>query len=219
MLVDVWSDIVCPWCYIGKRRLERALATFPRRDEVEVRLRSFELDPRQAANTGETLDRMLAGKYGVSLDQARQMNDRVTMLAAEEGIGFHLDIARPGNTFDAHRLAHHARELGLEAELMERLQAAYFCEGAPIGDHQTLLRLAGEVGMDHASAREVLESERFADDVRGEETLASRLGIQGVPFFVLDRRLGVSGAQDAAVLRDALDQAFASLTVDAAPTH
>ncbi|MFN8519233.1 MAG: DsbA family oxidoreductase [Chloroflexota bacterium] len=219
MLVEVWSDIVCPWCYIGKRRLERALATFPRRDEVEVRLRSFELDPSPTADTGETLERMLAEKYRVSLDQARGMNDRVTMLAAEEGLGFRLDIARPGNTFDAHRLAHHARALGLEAELMERLQAAYFCEGAPVGDHETLLRLAGEVGIDRASAREVLQSERFADDVRGEETLASRLGIRGVPFFVLDRRLGVSGAQDAGTLRDALDQAFASLTADAAATH
>src|SRR5690348_14298029 len=116
MLVEVWSDIVCPWCYIGKRRLERALEAWPGRETVEVRYRSFELDPGRPQTTEESLEAMLAGKYGVSLDQARGMNDRVTRLAADEGIAFRLDLARPGNTFDAHRLSHLAREQGLEAE-------------------------------------------------------------------------------------------------------
>lgn len=207
MLVEVWSDIVCPWCYIGKRRLERALETWPGRDSVEVRFRSFELDPGRPASADETLDEMLAGKYGVSPDQARAMNDRVTGLAAEEGLPFRLDIARPANTFDAHRLSHLAREVGLEAEAMERLQAGYFCEGAAIGDAEVLVALVGEAGVDPATARQTLASDRFAGDVREEEALATRLGIRGVPFFVLDRRLGVSGAQETAVLVEALERA------------
>lgn len=207
MLVEIWSDIVCPWCYIGKRRLERALETWPGRDAVEVRFRSFELDPGRPQATDETLDAMLAGKYGVGLDQARAMNERVSRLAAEEGIAFRLDLARPGNTFDAHRLSHLAREEGLEAEAMERLQAGYFCEGAAIGDPDVLVGLVGDAGVDPATARQTLASDRFAAEVREEETLAARLGIRGVPCFVIDRRLGVSGAQEPAVLVEALERA------------
>jgi predicted DsbA family dithiol-disulfide isomerase len=207
MLVEVWSDIVCPWCYIGKRRLERALEMFPGRDAVEVRFRSFELDPGRAQRTDETLDRMLAGRYGVSLEQARGMNERVTRLAAEEGIPFRLDVARPGNTFDAHRLSHFAREQGLEAELMERLHAGYFCEGAAIGDPEALAGLAVDVGLERDTVHALLASDSHASDVREDEALAAHLGIRGVPFFVIDRRLGVSGAQEASVLVGALEQA------------
>lgn len=207
MLVEVWSDIVCPWCYIGKRRLERALEAWPGRDTVEVRFRSFELDPGRPQATDETLDEMLASKYGVGRDQARAMNDRVARLAAEEGIPFRLDLARPGNTFDAHRLSHLAREGGLEAEAMERLQAGYFCEGAAIGDRDVLVGLVGDAGVHPAAAQRVLASDRFAAEVREEEALAARLGIRGVPFFVMDRRLGVSGAQEPAVLVEALERA------------
>ena len=207
MLVEVWSDIVCPWCYIGKRRLERALESFPERDTVEVRFRSFELDPGRAQRTDETLDRMLATKYGVSLEQARGMNERVTRAAAEEGIGFRLDVARPGNTFDAHRLSHLAREQGLEAELMERLQAGYFCEGAAIGDPEVLAGLAVDAGLEPDTVRALLASDTHASAVREDEALAAQLGIRGVPFFVIDRRLGVSGAQEASVLVGALEHA------------
>jgi predicted DsbA family dithiol-disulfide isomerase len=216
MFLEIWSDIVCPWCYIGKRRLERALAAFPDRDAVEVRFRSFELDPGRAPDTAETLDRMLAGTHGVSIDQARAMNDRVTRLAAEEGIAFRLDLARPGNTLDAHRLVHLARQGGLEAEAMERLQAGYFCEGAAIADRETLVRLGAEAGLDQGDARAALASDRFADDVRAEESLAAGLGIRGVPFFVIDRRLGVSGAQEPAVLVQALEQAQGAPTEERA---
>src|SRR6185503_4391266 len=159
MLVEVWSDIVCPWCYIGKRRLERALEMFPGRDAVEVRFRSFELDPGRPQRTDETLERMLSAKYGVSLEQARGMNDRVTRLAAEEGIPFRLDVARPGNTFDAHRLSHLARDQGLEAELMERLHAGYFCEGAAIGDPEALAGLAADVGLERDTVQALLASD------------------------------------------------------------
>jgi len=207
MLVEVWSDIVCPWCYIGKRRLERAIESFQARDGVEVRFRSFELDPGRERRTDEPLDRMLAGKYGVSLEQARGMNDRVTRLAAEEGIPFRLDIARPGNTFDAHRLSHLARGEGLGSELMERLQAGYFCEGAAIGDPEALAGLAIDAGLDEDAVRSTLAADTYSADVREDEALAARLGIRGVPFFVIDQRLGVSGAQEASVLVGALEQA------------
>ncbi len=207
MLVEVWSDIVCPWCYIGKRRLERALVSFAGRDAVDVRFRSFELDPARAPRTDETLEQMLSGKYGVSLEQARGMNDRVTRLAADEGIPFRLDIARPGNTFDAHRLSHLAREHELEGALMERLQAGYFCEGAAIGDPEVLTELAVDAGLPADTVRSTLASDAYADGVREEEAVATHLGIRGVPFFVLDRRFGVSGAQDAPVLLGALEQA------------
>ncbi len=207
MHVEVWSDIVCPWCYIGKRRLERALEAFPDRATVTTRFRSFELDPGRPAQTDETLERMLAAKYGVSLQQARAMNERVTQVAAAEGIEFRLDLALPGNTFDAHRLAHLAIEAGLGGQVMERLQAGYFCEGAAIGDHDVLLGLATQAGLDVDGVRATLTSDRFAEEVRADEALAAGLGIRGVPFFVIDRRLGVSGAQEPAVLRAALDQA------------
>jgi predicted DsbA family dithiol-disulfide isomerase len=207
MLVEIWSDIVCPWCYIGKRRFDEALAAFPGRDRVEVRFRSFELDPGRAPETGETLDRMLAGKYGVSLDQARAMNDRVTRLAADVGIAFNLDIARPGNTFDAHRLSQLAHEQGLGTQVMERFQAGYFCEGAAVGDPKVLAELATAAGLDPETVRATLAGDGFAQEVREDEALASLLGIRGVPFFVLDRRLGVSGAQEVPVLVQALTQA------------
>lgn len=218
MLLEIWSDIVCPWCYIGKRRLERALEDLPEREAVEVRFRSFELDPGRPASTHETLEQMLSAKYGVSTEQARAMNDRVTRLAADEGIEFRLDIARPGNTFDAHRLAHLADAHGHGPALMERLQAAYFCEGAPIGDHDTLRRLAGEAGLDEGMADALLGSDGHADDVRGDEALAAQLGIRGVPFFVFDRRLGVSGAQEPAVLVEAYRQAQAAAAAEPAPS-
>jgi predicted DsbA family dithiol-disulfide isomerase len=207
MRIEVWSDIVCPWCYIGKRRLERALDAWSGSDAWEVRFRSFELDPGRPQATDETLESMLAEKYGVSSEQARAMNERVSRLAAEEGIVFRLDLARPGNTFDAHRLSHLAREQGLEAEAMERLQAGYFCDGASIGDPEVVADLVSQVGVDATAARETLVSDRFASEVREEEATASQLGIRGVPFFVLDRRLGVSGAQEVSVLLGALDRA------------
>jgi predicted DsbA family dithiol-disulfide isomerase len=209
MKVEVWSDIVCPWCYIGKRRLEGALAVFDHADEVELHFRSFELDPAAAPASGQGLDQRLAQKYGVPIEQARAMNTRVSDTAALEGLTYRLDIARPANTFDAHRLIHLARSESLEAVMKERLMAAYFTEGAPIGDHETLAGLAEAVGISPVRARAVLASDEFASDVRAEEGEAAALGINGVPFFVIDRRFGVSGAQPAQVLRQALETAWA----------
>ena len=213
MQVEIWSDIVCPWCYIGKRRFETALAAFDGREEVSVRFRSFELAPERPPTVDQTLERLLASTYGVSLEQAAAMNARVSTLAAGEGLEYHLERARPSNTFDAHRVTHLAAEAGLQEAVVERLHAGYFCEGAAIGDHAALVRLAAEVGMDPGVVQETLLSGRFADEVRADEALARQLGIGGVPFFVIDRRYGVSGAQGADVLLDVLEQARGELAL------
>jgi predicted DsbA family dithiol-disulfide isomerase len=212
--VEIWSDVVCPWCAIGKRRFETALADFEHRDEVEVRYRSFELDPTtprtvEGPPAGAATQR-LADKYGVPLAQAEAMQQRVIEQAAGEGLDFRFDRARPGNTVDAHRLLHLAADRGRQAELKERLLLAYFTEGEPIGDVDTLVRLAGRAGLDEGEARSVLESDKYLADVREDQATARMLGISGVPFFVLDRTFGVSGAQPAEVLLGALRQAHAA---------
>lgn len=207
LTVEVWSDVVCPWCYIGKRRFEAALETFEQRDDVTVIWRSFELDPQAPDAPEGTATERLAAKYGMSLERARTLHAEMTDRAAREGLEFHFELARGGNTFDAHRLIHLAATYGHQAAAEERLMRAYFTEGEPISDPETLIRLVGEVGVDADEARDVLASDRFASDVREDELLAARLGIQGVPFFVLDRRYGVSGAQPPEVLVQALEQA------------
>lgn len=209
MQVEIWSDVVCPWCYIGKRRFEAALARFPDRGQVEVRWRSFQLDPSAPALPEGTLIDRLAEKMG-GHDAAVAANARLTVLAAAEGLRYRLDEARPGNTFDAHRLLHLARERGLQDVAKERLFAAYFTEGAAIGDRDTLVRLAGEVGIDETEARAVLEGDCYADEVNADQREALELGATGVPFFVIDRRYGVPGAQSADVLLSALETARAA---------
>jgi predicted DsbA family dithiol-disulfide isomerase len=206
--VEIWSDVVCPWCAIGKRRFETALAGFEHRDEVDVRYRSFELDPTTPRTVEGNATQRLADKYGVPLAQAEAMQQRVIDQAATEGLDFRFDIAHPGNTVDAHRLLHLAADRGLQAELKERLLLAYFTEGERIGEVDTLVRLAGTAGLDEAEARSVLESDKYLAEVREDQATASALGISGVPFFVLDRKFGVSGAQPAEVLLDALRQAY-----------
>jgi predicted DsbA family dithiol-disulfide isomerase len=211
VLVEIWSDVICPWCYIGKRRFEQALAEFAGRDDVEVEWKSFELDP-SSAGTPEPLAERLAGKFGVSHEEAIAMNERMTETAAGVGLQFHLDVALSGNTFDAHRLIKLAATHDLQDAVKERLMAAYFGEGRAISDRTTLVELAASAGLDADEARAMLESERFAAEVRTDEQLARGFGISGVPFFVLDRRLGVSGAQSPEVLLEALEQAAAGST-------
>jgi predicted DsbA family dithiol-disulfide isomerase len=211
MQVEIWSDVVCPWCYIGKRRFERALADFPGRDEVEVVWRSYELDPGAPAVSDVSPVEHLARKYGVDTGEAAAMQHRVAQAASGEGLEYRLDQTRRGNSFDAHRLVHLAAEHGLQDELQERLFAAYFTEGAAIGDRGTLADLAADVGLDAAEVAEVLDGDRFADAVRDDEETARQLGCTGVPFFVFDRRYGAAGAQDPTLLREILDQAFAGI--------
>jgi predicted DsbA family dithiol-disulfide isomerase len=208
LTVEIWSDIVCPWCYIGKRRFEAALEAFEHRDEVTVMWRSFELDP-EAAHVGEgSAAERLAAKYGMTIARAQELQVEMTERAAGDGLEYHLDRARGGNTFDAHRLIHLAAVYGHQAAAQERLMRAYFTEGEPVSDPDTLVRLVSELGVDADEARAVLASDRFAEDVREDEQLAGQLGIQGVPFFVLDRRYGVSGAQPSDALLQALQQAW-----------
>ncbi len=208
MLIEIFSDVVCPWCYIGKRRLERALADFTHRDGVELLYRSFELDPTTSKDSDLSLDEMLAAKYGRSLTEARAMNHRVSDLAAEAGLRFDLARAHPANTFDAHRLLHHALAQGRQAELTERLLRAYFTEGARLADHRVLADLAAEVGLDRERAAAVLAGQDYADAVRADLALARSFGATGVPFFVFDRRYGVSGAQDVGVFAQVLERAW-----------
>ena len=205
--VEIWSDVVCPWCYIGKRRFEAALERFERADEVTVLWRSFELDPEAPVHVEGSAAERLAAKYGMSVERATDMHAQMTEMAAAEGLEFRFDRSRGGNTFDAHRLIHLAATSGHQAAAKERLMRGYFTEGEAIADPETLVRLVAEVGVDADEARDVLAGDRFADDVREDELLATRLGIQGVPFFVLDRRLGVSGAQPPEVLVGALERA------------
>jgi predicted DsbA family dithiol-disulfide isomerase len=201
--VEIWSDVVCPWCYIGKRRFEAAVEQFD--GEVEVTWRSFELDPGAPAVREHTATEHLAAKYGMSHEQAEASHAQMTALAAQEGLEYHFERARGGNSFDAHRLIHLATADGLQDEAMERVMRGYFTEGLPIGDREALVALAAELGLDGTA----LDSDAYADAVREDEHLAQRIGIQGVPFFVLDRRYGVSGAQPAEILVQALEKACA----------
>ena len=213
MKIEIWSDIACPWCYVGKRRFESAVAQFEHRDELEVTWRSFELDPSSPrAREGSQLEH-LAAKYGMPLAQAEAMNARMTDAAAGEGLDFHLDRVRMGNTFDAHRLVHLAHEAGLQDAMKERLMRAYFVEGLAITEVDVLVALGVEVGLDEARVRSVLADEEFSAAVRTDEARARALGINGVPFFVIDERYGVSGAQPAEVLLGALRQAHGERSV------
>ena len=208
--VQIWSDVVCPWCYVGKRRFEAALARFEHRDEVELVWRSFELDPAAPPSTGEQGDyaERLAAKYRCSTAQAQQMIESMTAVAAQEGLDFRFDLARPGNTFDAHRLLHLARETGQQDALKERLDRATFTEGSPASDPAALTALAVEVGLDRGEVEAVLAGDRYAEAVRADEAQAAAYGITGVPFYVVDGRYGVSGAQPADLLLQVLQQAW-----------
>lgn len=208
--VEVWSDVVCPWCYIGKRRFEAALARFDHRDEVELVWRSFELDVSAPPSTTEqgTYAERLATKYQCSVVQAQTMIDTITSTAAIEGLDFRFDLARPGNTFDAHRLLHLALDHGRQDELKERLDRATFTEGSRASDHGALRALCRQVGLPEAEVDAVLASDRYADAVRADEAQARAYGITGVPFFVVDGRYAISGAQPADVVLQTLDQAW-----------
>jgi predicted DsbA family dithiol-disulfide isomerase len=211
--VDIWSDIACPWCYVGKRRLEQALARFAHKADVEIVWRAFELDPSapRIRDSSQSYAERLARKYGTRTEEAQQRIDQMVGVAARDGLEFRFDRIRPGNTFDAHRLLHLAHERGIQDAVKERMLRAYMTEGQAIGDPEALLGLAREAGLDEREAREVLDGDRYAAEVRTDEALARQLGISGVPFFVLDGRLGVSGAQAADVLLGALDKAWSEL--------
>jgi len=208
MHVEVWSDVACPWCYVGKRRLEAALAAFEERDEVTVTWRSFELDPHAPRERDGDVATLIADKYGISRAEALARQRHMNVLAAGDGLKMRSDIARSGNTFDAHRLLHLAAARGLQDALKERFMRAQHCEGCSLGDAATLERLAVEAGLHRDEAREVLAGERYADEVREDERVAAALGIHAVPFFVVDRTYGASGAQAPEILGEMLQRAW-----------
>lgn len=211
--IDIWSDIACPWCYIGKRRLEQALARFSHASDVEIAWRAFELDPSapRVRDPQQSYAERLARKYGTSPAQAQAMIDRMVGTAAQDGLELRFDHIRPGNTFDAHRLLHLAHDRGKQDTLKERFLRAYLTEGQAIGEPEVLIPLAREVGLDEAEVRDVLGGDRYTAEVRQDEALARELGIHGVPFFVVAGRFAVEGAQPADALSSVLDRAWSEL--------
>ncbi|MCD7437912.1 DsbA family oxidoreductase [Streptomyces lincolnensis] len=211
MRVEIWSDIACPWCYVGKARFEKALAAFPHRDHVEVVHRSFELDPGRAKGDVQPVIQMLTKKYGMSEAQAKAGEQNLGAQAAAEGLAYRTEDRDHGNTFDMHRLLHLAKEHGKQNELIQLLYRANFAEERSVfteGDDR-LVELAVAAGLDETDARRVLtDPTAYAEDVRTDEREAAELGANGVPFFVLDRKFGVSGAQPAEVFTRALTQAW-----------
>jgi len=212
MDVEIWSDIACPWCYIGKRRFEAALARFEHRDDVRVTWRSFELDPSAPAEREGERAARLAEKYGITVERAREMERRLTETAAGEGLDFRFELARSGATFDAHRLLHLAAEHGMQDAMKERLLRAYFSQGELMSDRETLVRLAVEAGLPEDDVRQMLANDRFAEEVREDERTAGAFGISAVPTFVVDRKLGVSGAHPPEALLELLREGWARRT-------
>ena len=212
MRIEIWSDVVCPWCYIGKRRLESALERFEHADEVEVVFRSFELDPSAPEVGTESVLESLSRKYGVGVAEARQMMARVSRAASAEGLDFDYDDATHTATVDAHRLLHLALDVGgaaLQRELKEALLAAYFTRGESMGDRAVLRKLAVGVGLDSVAVEGVLDGTDYLDAVRADIAQARAYGVTGVPFFVVDQKYGIAGAQPADVLSQVLETAWA----------
>ncbi|HEX3815513.1 MAG TPA: DsbA family oxidoreductase [Mycobacteriales bacterium] len=212
MRVEIWSDVVCPWCYLGKRRFERALESFEHSDAVEVVYRSFELDPSAPAGAGTPTVELLSSKYGMTVEQAEQAQREMAERAEQDGLTFELAELRSGNTRDAHRLTHLAKAHGRQADLTERLHRAYFTEQKSVFDAASLTDLAVEVGLGRAEVEQVLAGDDYGDAVAEDEATASSLGATAVPFFVIDRRYGISGAQSAELIAEALDQAWVEAT-------
>lgn len=208
MKVEIWSDIVCPFCYIGKRQFENALEQFSDKDKVEIEWRSFQLDPSTQHEPGKTIHQVLAEKKGWTVEKAKQIGDSITKSAKELGLEYNFEITVPANTFHAHRLTKLAAKFDLQNELEERLFRAYFNEGKNIGDVATLFELGKEVGLPGTQIKELLETDNFSESVMQDRLEAEELGIQGVPFFVIDGKYGVSGAQPATIFTEALKTAW-----------
>jgi len=210
VLVEIWSDVVCPWCYIGKRRFEAALERFEHSDEVEVRWRSFELDPRAPFRRPGTMAEHIAAKYGLSYDDAAARLESMNRLAARDGLSYDLARTQGGNTFDAHRLIHLGYEAGdaTGAAVKEALLDAYFTRLQPVSEPDVLVEVGSKVGLDESDVRAMLESDRFAAEVRADELDAANLGCTGVPFFVIDRAFAIPGAQEPETFLVTLERAW-----------
>jgi len=209
MDIHIWSDIVCPWCYLGKRRFEHALALFDHRGEVQVTHRSFQLDPSRPRHETTNRRAMLKAKYHLTDDKVQEMDARMERLAEIEGLEYHLgDSGQTGNTLDAHQLLQLGKDRGVQDAVIERLYRAYFTEQRSVFDRDSLVTLAGESGLDEAEARDALERDAYVKAVEADVNEARSLGVNGVPFFVVDRRYGLSGAQATDVFTEALARAW-----------
>ncbi|HEK21729.1 DsbA family oxidoreductase [Mucilaginibacter sp.] len=208
MKVEIWSDVMCPFCYIGKRRFEAALQQFPHKDKVEVEWKSFQLNPDMQTDPNISINQYLADVKGWTLDYARQMNNHVTQMAAEVGLTYNMDKAVVANSFKAHRFTHLAKKHGLGEAAEEALFKAYFTDSRNVDDDDTLIELGVSIGLDAETIKTTLETDAFADEVRYDIAEAQQLGIRGVPFFVMDQKYGVSGAQANEVFSQTLDKAF-----------
>ena len=208
--VDIWSDIQCPWCYIGKRKFEEGAAQFD--GEVEVEYHSFELAPDTPVDFEGSPTDYLSQRKGMSLADVELMLERVTGIAADVGLDYHYENVHQTNTIKAHELLHYAKAQGRQLDMKERLLKAYFVDGRHVGRVQDLADLAAEIGLDRDGVVRALESGQFLADVKADVALAQRYGIQGVPFFVIDEKYGVSGAQDATAFLGVLEQVRAERT-------
>jgi len=207
--VDIWSDIVCPWCYIGKRRFERALNVFEHREELDIVHRSFQLHPTMPKGSVRNHRDVLMSKYGLSESQAGAAQARMERTAAGEGLEFHLAGGVTGNTFDAHRLLHLAKDRGLQDASIERFYRAHFTEQRSIFDEESLVALAAEAGLDANEIRDVLRGDAYAEAVAADLREATGLGVAGVPYYLLGHRHAVSGAQPAEIFTEELTRAWA----------
>jgi predicted DsbA family dithiol-disulfide isomerase len=206
MKIEVWSDYVCPFCYIGKRRFEEALEKTGLGEKIEVVFKAYELGPNAPATSDETMQESLAGKYNISIDEAKGMTDNVVVQAESVGLKYDFEKMHPANTFNAHRLAKLAEQEGLGEEMAEQLLHAYFIESKRIGLDEVLIDVCEKVGISKERAEEVIESEAFAEDVKADITEAAQIGVQGVPFFVINRKYAISGAQPAETFAEALQK-------------
>lgn len=208
MKIEVWSDFVCPFCYIGKRRLENAMKTFPHENQIILEFKSYELDPNTEATPNKSIHEYLSEKKGMSIEQAKQMNESVGKQAAEVGLTYHFDTMQHTNTFDAHRIAKYAEQQGKGIEMAERLMHAYFTESKLISDYETLITLAIDVGLDENAVTTLLKVDDYAIHVRADEEQARQIGVQGVPFFVFNEKYALSGAQPQEVFAEVLEQVW-----------
>ena len=208
MKVEIWSDIMCPFCYIGKRRFENALEQFTHKGDIQIVWRSFQLDPDIQYVPGKTIHEVLSDKKGWTKEEARQMNQRVSEMARQEGLEYNMDKAIPANTLDAHRFTHLAAKYGLQDLAEERLFSAYFTEGKNIGDKDALMQLGKEISLPEEELHNLFETDGYAQEVMLDSYEAQQIGVRGVPFFVLDRKYAVSGAQSSNVFLEALNTAW-----------
>ena len=209
MKIEIWSDIMCPFCYIGKKRFDDAMAQFEHKNEVDVEWKSFMLSPDLVTDPDKNINQMLAEHKNIPLEEAKGMNDYVTKMASEAGLTYNFDKTVVANSFNAHRFIHFAKQYGKQSEAEERVFSGYFTEGKNIDDAQTLMTFAADLGLDTAKLANVMGSGAYTKDVVADITEAQELGIRGVPFFVLDRKYAISGAQDTATFLDTLEKAFA----------